>query len=171
MFTWFCKLVLCGLPFHQRSLVTGAFHRFDELRFSFRDPENAVFHFSTTFLIALSVFRLVAFSHLILSIQAFFRRTPPPDWEEAVERLAEERVLHSRKLIEEIRSSFASGPRAYCAPRITGRKSRFLPCTRPAVGKIRSRNTRIFRNCLPARAFRNSSHCLMKKGTSEFLHW
>jgi hypothetical protein len=54
----------------------GAFHRFDELCFSFREPENAIFHFSTIFLIAPSAFRLVAFFRLILSIQAFSRREP-----------------------------------------------------------------------------------------------
>jgi hypothetical protein len=34
-------------------------------------------------------------------------RSPPPDWETAVLRLAEERVLHFRKLIEELRGSSA----------------------------------------------------------------
>jgi hypothetical protein len=40
-----------------------------------------------------------------LSPDASAHRSPPPDWENAVLRLAEERVSHFRKLIEEIRSS------------------------------------------------------------------
>lgn len=32
-------------------------------------------------------------------------RSPPPDWESALLRLAEERVRHFRKLVEEIRGS------------------------------------------------------------------
>jgi hypothetical protein len=32
-------------------------------------------------------------------------RSPPPDWESALLRLAEERALHFRKLIEEIRGA------------------------------------------------------------------
>ena len=36
---------------------------------------------------------------------ALARRSPPPDWENAVLRLAEERVLHFQKLVEEIRGS------------------------------------------------------------------
>ena len=40
-----------------------------------------------------------------LSPDALAHRTPPPDWETAVLRLAEERVSHFRKLIEEIRGS------------------------------------------------------------------
>lgn len=36
---------------------------------------------------------------------ALAHRSPPPDWENAVLQLAEERVLHFRKLIEEIRGS------------------------------------------------------------------
>ena len=42
-----------------------------------------------------------------LGPEALAHRSPPPDWEEAVLRLAEERVLHFRKLIEEIRGSSA----------------------------------------------------------------
>jgi hypothetical protein len=42
-----------------------------------------------------------------LSPDALARRSPPPDWEDAVLRLAEERVRHFRKLIEEIRGSSA----------------------------------------------------------------
>src|SRR5271156_1666314 len=40
-----------------------------------------------------------------LSPDALAHRSPPPDWENAVLRLAEEQVWHFRKLIEEIRSS------------------------------------------------------------------
>ena len=36
---------------------------------------------------------------------ALAHRSPPPDWENALVRLAEERVRHFRKLIEEIRGS------------------------------------------------------------------
>lgn len=32
-------------------------------------------------------------------------RSPPPDWERAVIRLAEERVWHFRRLIEEVRAT------------------------------------------------------------------
>lgn len=42
-----------------------------------------------------------------LSPDAVAHRTPPPDWETAVLRLAEERVSHFRKLIEEIRGTSA----------------------------------------------------------------
>jgi hypothetical protein len=42
-----------------------------------------------------------------LSPDALARRSPPPDWEAAVKRLAEERVLHFRKLVEELRDSSA----------------------------------------------------------------
>jgi len=42
-----------------------------------------------------------------LGSDALAHRSPPPDWENAVLRLAEERVLHFRKLIEEIRGSSA----------------------------------------------------------------
>ena len=42
-----------------------------------------------------------------LSPDALAHRSPPPDWETAVLRLAEERVLHFGKLIEEIRGSSA----------------------------------------------------------------
>jgi len=40
-----------------------------------------------------------------LSPDALAHRSPPPDWETAVLRIAEERVLHFRKLIDEIRGS------------------------------------------------------------------
>ena len=40
-----------------------------------------------------------------LSPGARAHRSPPPDWETAVLRLAEDRVLHFRKLIEDIRRS------------------------------------------------------------------
>ena len=40
-----------------------------------------------------------------LSPDALAHRTPPPDWETAVLRLAKERVSHFRKLIEEIRGT------------------------------------------------------------------
>jgi hypothetical protein len=43
-----------------------------------------------------------------LSPDALAHRSPPPDWENAVLRLAEERVWHFRKLIEEIRGSSAT---------------------------------------------------------------
>ncbi len=39
--------------------------------------------------------------------RALARRSPPPDWENAVLRLAEERVSHFQKLIEDIRGSSA----------------------------------------------------------------
>jgi hypothetical protein len=42
-----------------------------------------------------------------LSPDALAHRSPPPDWENAVLRLAEERVLHFQKLVEEIRGSRA----------------------------------------------------------------
>lgn len=42
-----------------------------------------------------------------LSPDALAHRSPPPDWENAVLRLAEERVSHFRKLIEELRDSSA----------------------------------------------------------------
>ena len=47
-----------------------------------------------------------------LSPDALAHRSPPPDWETAVLRLAEERVLHFRKLIEEIRGSPAKSSRS-----------------------------------------------------------
>ena len=40
---------------------------------------------------------------------ALAHRSPPPEWENAVVRLAEERVWHFRKLIEEIRGSSKAG--------------------------------------------------------------
>jgi len=40
-----------------------------------------------------------------LKPDALAHRSPPPDWEKALLRLAEERVGHFRKLIEEIRPS------------------------------------------------------------------
>jgi hypothetical protein len=40
-----------------------------------------------------------------LSPGALAHRSPPPDWESAVLRLAEERLSHFRKLVEEIRGS------------------------------------------------------------------
>ena len=43
-----------------------------------------------------------------LSPGALAHRSPPPDWEKAVLRLAEERVRHFQKLIEEIRGSSAN---------------------------------------------------------------
>lgn len=46
-----------------------------------------------------------------LSGGALAHRSPPPDWETAVLRLAEERVSHFRKLVEEIRSSAAKPSR------------------------------------------------------------
>ena len=42
-----------------------------------------------------------------LSPDALAHRSPPPDWETAVLRLAEERVSHFRKLLEEIRGPLA----------------------------------------------------------------
>jgi hypothetical protein len=42
-----------------------------------------------------------------LTRNALARRSPPQDWENAVLRLAEERVRHFGKLIEEIRASSA----------------------------------------------------------------
>jgi len=48
-----------------------------------------------------------------LSPDALAHRSPPPDWEETVLRLAEQRMLHFRKLIEELRGS----------PRKSGRSS------------------------------------------------
>jgi hypothetical protein len=36
-------------------------------------------------------------------------RSPPPDWENALVRLAEERVRHFRELIEEIRAISKAG--------------------------------------------------------------
>jgi|CZKY01.1.fsa_nt_gi hypothetical protein len=47
-----------------------------------------------------------------LSPDALAHRSPPPDWENAVLRLAEERVLHFRKLIEDIRGSSAKSSRS-----------------------------------------------------------
>jgi hypothetical protein len=44
-----------------------------------------------------------------LKSEASAHRSPPLDWESVVLRLAEERVWHFRKLIEEIRSSQQSG--------------------------------------------------------------
>jgi len=40
---------------------------------------------------------------------ALAHRSPPPEWENAVVRLAEERVWHFRKLIEEMRGSPQTG--------------------------------------------------------------
>lgn len=40
-----------------------------------------------------------------LKPEASAHRSPPPDWESVAIRLAEERVFHFRKLIEEIRNS------------------------------------------------------------------
>ena len=40
---------------------------------------------------------------------ALAHRAPPPDWENALLRLAEERVGHFRKLVEEIRGSSQTG--------------------------------------------------------------
>jgi hypothetical protein len=42
-----------------------------------------------------------------LSPDALAHRTPPPDWETAVLRLAEERVRYFQKLVEELRGSAA----------------------------------------------------------------
>jgi len=42
-----------------------------------------------------------------LSADALAHRSPPPDWEKVVLRLAEQRVLHFRKLIEGIRGTTA----------------------------------------------------------------
>jgi len=36
-------------------------------------------------------------------------RSPPPEWEQSLVRLAEERVRHFRKLIEEIRGASKAG--------------------------------------------------------------
>ena len=47
-----------------------------------------------------------------LSSDALAHRSPPPNWENAVLRLAEERVLHFRKLVEELRGSTASPSRS-----------------------------------------------------------
>lgn len=47
-----------------------------------------------------------------LSPTALAHRSPPPDWEDAVLRLAEERVSHFRELIEEIRGSIAKSSRS-----------------------------------------------------------
>jgi len=44
-----------------------------------------------------------------LSPNALAHRSPPPDWETAVLRLAEERVLHFRELIEEIHAISKAG--------------------------------------------------------------
>jgi hypothetical protein len=44
-----------------------------------------------------------------LKPDALAHRSPPPDWENALVRLAEERVGHFRKLIEEIRGSSTAG--------------------------------------------------------------
>ena len=40
---------------------------------------------------------------------ALAHRSPPPDWEKALIHLAEERVWHFRKLIEEMRGSSQTG--------------------------------------------------------------
>lgn len=56
-----------------------------------------------------------------LSPDAIAHRSPPPDWEEAVLRLAEERVSHFRKLVEEIRG--ASG-RTLAARNKAGRSTK-----------------------------------------------
>ena len=42
-----------------------------------------------------------------LNPDALAHRSPPPDWEDAVLRLAEERVSHFQKLVEELRGSSA----------------------------------------------------------------
>lgn len=42
-----------------------------------------------------------------LSTDALAHRSPPADWENAVLQLAEERVRHFQKLVEEIRGSLA----------------------------------------------------------------
>jgi len=47
-----------------------------------------------------------------LSPDALAHRSPPSDWETAVLRLAEERVSHFRKLVEEIRGSSAKSSRS-----------------------------------------------------------
>lgn len=44
-----------------------------------------------------------------LGSDALARRSPPPNWENAVLRLAEERVRHFRELIEEIRGISKAG--------------------------------------------------------------
>lgn len=44
-----------------------------------------------------------------LKPDASAHRSPPPEWESIVLRLAEERVWHFRKLIEEIRNSSQTG--------------------------------------------------------------
>jgi DNA-binding GntR family transcriptional regulator len=43
-----------------------------------------------------------------LKPDALAHRSPPPGWEKALLRLSEERVLHFRKLIEEIRGTAKS---------------------------------------------------------------
>ena len=40
---------------------------------------------------------------------ALAHRSPPPEWENALVRLAEERVGHFRELVEEIRGSSKTG--------------------------------------------------------------
>jgi hypothetical protein len=47
-----------------------------------------------------------------LSSNALAHRSPPRDWEKAVLRLAEERVSHFQRLIEEIRDSSAKSGRS-----------------------------------------------------------
>jgi len=47
-----------------------------------------------------------------LSPDALAHRSPPLDWRDAVLRLAEERVLHFQKLVEEIRGSSAKSSRS-----------------------------------------------------------
>ena len=42
-----------------------------------------------------------------LNPDALAHRSPPPDWEDTVLRIADERVSHFRKLIEELRGSSA----------------------------------------------------------------
>ncbi len=44
-----------------------------------------------------------------LSPDAIAHRSPPPEWENALVRLAVERVGHFRKLIEEMRGSSQTG--------------------------------------------------------------
>ena len=54
----------------------GAFHRLDELGFSFRKTEMATFHFPTALLVSASLFHLAAFVRSTLSIRAFSLREP-----------------------------------------------------------------------------------------------
>ena len=52
-----------------------------------------------------------------LSSGALARRSPPPNWEAAVLRLAEQQMSHLRKLVEEIRASAAKSRRSSDAER------------------------------------------------------